>query len=567
MSQVKCSVWLVVFLAAAVGCGGGGDSAFDEDGGADEATDNGEWTEGLDIDGDIPEGVDADTDGLGDDGDIGDGDGDCPGVVDICDGLDNDCDGLTDEDFDLSTDMANCGECGATCDPPNAVGECVDGGCNIVSCIDGWVDVNGSAVDGCEYPCSATGPESRTDGTCTDDLDNDCDTRTDETDRDCADCVPELCNLDDDDCDGLTDEGFDTDFDVLNCGSCDNLCRGWPNASPTCVLGECYYECDEGWSDLDGLRWNGCEVPCVPSVDTTEVACNGTDDDCDGSTDEDYLGPSCGEGLCRRNGVCLHGTEIACVPRTPPVPTDTTCDRVDNDCDGATDEDGSCVCYSDPECDDGDVCNGVETCLIGVACQPGTAVHCDDYIACTSDRCNPLDGSCSHLPDGSACSDGNPCDGVERCDAASGCLEGTPTDCDDAIDCTIDTCNPLDGACQHAPNHGGCQDGVFCNGEELCDRATGCRAGPPATCDDGLLCTDDLCSAATDSCAAVPVDSRCNDGQFCTGVEQCAPGTGCLAGTPPVCDDGFSCTTDSCDPAAGGGSGACVNRRTGMGME
>jgi len=137
MSQVKCSVWLVVFLAAAIGCGGGGNSASDVDGGTDEATDNGEWSEGLDIDGDIPEGVDADTDGLGDDGDIGDGDGDCPGVVDICDGLDNDCDGLTDEDFDLSTDMANCGECGATCDPANAVGECADGGYRIMSCTDG----------------------------------------------------------------------------------------------------------------------------------------------------------------------------------------------------------------------------------------------------------------------------------------------------------------------------------------------------------------------------------------------------------------------------------------------
>ena len=37
----------------------------------------------------------------------------------------------------------------------------------------------------------------------------------------------------------------------------------------------------------------------------------------------------------------------------------------------------------------------------------------------------------------------------------------------------------------------------------------------------------------------------CDDGLFCNGVEICA-GT-CLAGTPPIIDDGISCTDDSCD--------------------
>ncbi len=48
-------------------------------------------------------------------------------MPETCDGRDNDCDGVVDEDFDLSSDPRNCGNCGRNC-PPGMVcrgGQCV----------------------------------------------------------------------------------------------------------------------------------------------------------------------------------------------------------------------------------------------------------------------------------------------------------------------------------------------------------------------------------------------------------------------------------------------------------
>jgi hypothetical protein len=46
------------------------------------------------------------------------------------------------------------------------------------------------------------------------------------------------------------------------------------------------------------------------------------------------------------------------------------------------------------------------------------------------------------------CSDNNVCNGVETCDPASGCVGGTPPNCNDNDVCTTDTCDPVMG-CQH----------------------------------------------------------------------------------------------------------------------
>jgi hypothetical protein len=37
-----------------------------------------------------------------------------------------------------------------------------------------------------------------------------------------------------------------------------------------------------------------------------------------------------------------------------------------------------------PVCDDGNQCNGVETCDRDDGCQPGTPIVCDDNNVCTS---------------------------------------------------------------------------------------------------------------------------------------------------------------------------------------
>jgi len=167
-------------------------------------------------------------------------------------------------------------------------------------------------------------------------------------------CVPEgaeRCDGRDNDCDGLTDEDFDLDFERANCGGCGVACTDASHGRGTCVLGDCEMLCEPGWANVDGNPSNGCEAVCEPDPGHPESACNGRDDDCDGTTDEDWSTvDTCGEGLCRRSSICHDGT-ILCRPRTPPAATDGTCDGVDDDCDGRTDED----CGADADADaDGD---------------------------------------------------------------------------------------------------------------------------------------------------------------------------------------------------------------------
>jgi hypothetical protein len=77
-----------------------------------------------------------------------------------------------------------------------------------------------------------------------------------------------------------------------------------------------------------------------------------------------------------------------------------------------------------------------------------------------------------------------------------------------------------------------------------------CEPGTPPDCDDGVSCTDDSCNEATDACDNAVNDGNCDDGAFCNGVDTCDPVNDCQAGTPPVCDDGRLCTDDVCSDDA-----------------
>ena len=96
-----------------------------------------------------------------------------------------------------------------------------------------------------------------------------------------------------------------------------------------------------------------------------------------------------------------------------------------------------------------------------------------------------------------------------------------------------------------------CDDGVFCNGVELC--MSGVCVSGNAPCDDGIECTQDSCDEGVQTCGFTALDSACDDGNECTD-EVCSSVAGCeySFNTNP-CDDEDVCTLgDVCD------AGLCV---------
>ena len=238
---------------------------------------------------------------------------DCaPSGDERCNDADDDCDGEVDEGFDT----------GGAC----TVGR---GACEATGT---WICAEGGGTT-----CSATAGEP----------------------------VDERCNTRDDDCDGATDEGYPVG---VACSIREAACvsRG------TTVCSE-----------------DGAETVCgAAPIVVGEERCNQRDDDCDGAADEGIvLGESCvaGVGLCRRGGVtaCGGDEEVVCDAQPGPALAEE-CNGFDDDCDGTPDEDfggepceagvGACLrrgfrvcsgegeltCNVEPGPPGGEVCNGVD---------------------------------------------------------------------------------------------------------------------------------------------------------------------------------------------------------------
>ena len=204
----------------------------------------------------------------------------------ICDNLDNDCDDLVDEDLDTTPTECGVGACEAT-------GE--------LACLSGdWED---SCVPGLPV-----------DEICDNDIDDDCDGYTDEDDYDCQDCTPgieERCGFSDvGECEYGTHvcqpdgfwgacEGFIDPTDEI-CDYLDNDCdaltdEGWDDLTLECTLGEGQCVATGNYiCDIDNPE--GPEVCDAVPEEPTEEICDGLDNDCDGDIDE--------EGVCEDSSVC-----------------------------------------------------------------------------------------------------------------------------------------------------------------------------------------------------------------------------------------------------------------------
>ncbi|MGD8377120.1 MAG: putative metal-binding motif-containing protein, partial [Acidobacteriota bacterium] len=373
--------------------------------------------------------------------------------------------------------------------------------------------------------------------------------------------LAELCNGLDDDGDGLIDEGLpiagstnDDDMDgyflcpeqgqgleadcndqnpLINpaateiCDGLDNDCdgaidEGDPGGGEACTVDGQAGACAAGVTECFESV-----VDCMQTVFPVGEVCNGVDDDCDGAVDEDFpVGGTCevGVGACAATGtvVCNAAGDGTVCDAVPGDPTDELCDGLDNDCDGAVDEDfpvgGTCEV-------------GVGACAAtgNLVCNAaGDGTTCDATPGDPTDEvCDGLDNDCDGAVDngdpggGQSCgtTDVGACEyGVTTCSAGSlvcvgnvdpvpeACGDGADNDCDGTVDeglLPVAVCSPS----QDLLNVGSQSTSFKFNLESL---VNACDPANPAPLDAAGI-TAAYVSRAGDAVLADPLSLSCPD--------------------------------------------------------
>ena len=174
-------------------------------------------------------------------------------------------------------------------------------------------------------------------------------------------------------------------------------------------------------------------------------------------------GNECTNDTCSAQGQCVHTARTgAC-----------------NDKDVCTSQD-HCVdtaCVATPtNCDDKIACTA-DHCDPSIGCVhlADSSTLCDDKNPCTDDACKPGTG-CAHENNTAPCNDGSKCSLDEVC-AGGSCQPGTTSVlCDDKNPCTTDSCDPKDGSCIFLPSNVTCEDGNDCTVGDRCQGGS-CTAG------------------------------------------------------------------------------------------
>ena len=258
--------------------------------------------------------------------------------------------------------------------------------------------------------------------------------------------------------------------------------------------------------DVDGDGYTTCENDCDDNNATihpgqNDASCDGVDNNCDGSIDDDYVvyQSVCGVGACMKYGnvFCVGGAlHDTCTPHNP-APDDANCDGKDNDCDGLVDEDyvpvptscgvGACVATGWSTCNGGSV---------GSTCNPGAPTGSDN-------DCDGVDDDCDGYIDEHYQWVTTSC-GIGMC-AKTGkalCQQGS----------IVDTCTPFPAA----------ESDWLCDGKDNdCDGMVDEDFVPEVTsCGVGLCGNNGITScvdgSVQNSCAPLP---KPGDDKKCDGVD------------------------------------------------
>lgn len=513
-----------------------------------------------------------------------------PDPAKVCgDGLDNDSDGLTDFPDDVGCTSADDND---EYNPP----ECVNGGAqpcgaSVGICRQGTRVCANSVWGGCDGGVRPT--MERCNG-----LDDDCNGMSDEslselcTINGCAGaraCVPnsgidgglftacipvssmpEQCNGVDDNCNGAVDEGVVQACTVAGCAGVRICLPGGDGGFTSCMPANPLPETCNGLDDdcngqTDDLTDVSCGIgpcrrvvaacvdsgpaTCTPGTPGPEL-CNGVDDDCNNTIDDGIAPRSCGVGACAVtvNACLFDGGMSVCLPG---MASPETCNNVDDNCNGATDEqlDGGALrrsCYSAPVATRNiGVCrDGTQTCASG-----SFGASCAGEVIPGAELCNSLDDDCNmaidDAPDGGplrrACFTVSPTlRGVGRCrDGQQTCSGGAfGGACSGEVLPIAETCNAVDDDCNtrldDGPDGGPLTQSCY-SGPGGTAGIGRCRNGT-RTClsgSFGTTCPGEVVPAASETCGN-SIDDNCNNqvDEACDGGACNTGGTWLVVGAP-----------------------------------
>ena len=437
------------------------------------------------------------------------------------DGLGDDCDPDADGD-DVANDDDNCPMVA------NEGQEDADGDGTGDACED---DLDGDGIANA-LDCQPLNPDAYPGGEerC-DSVDNNCSGVVDEgypdTDGDgLKDCV----DLDDDN-DGDPDDGDCAPLDPLVnsgameiCDGKDNNCDGSVDeelGSLTCGKGACLHTVP---ACVDGIS-----QPCDPMAGVELEECDSVDNDCDGLVDEDLGWSQCGLGACFHVvDNCVGGIPQNCDPAAGVELEE--CDGIDNDCNGAVDEGlGTTTC-------------GLGTCAHSVQnCVGGQTQYCDPEQGLSPETCDGLDNDCNGEVDDGL---GTITCGLGACEHAEEyCVGGKIQTCNPFAGAAFEQCDGLDNDCDGLAD----EDLGFnsCGLGECFHSVSACVDGQAPACDPLEGLSPEICDGKDNDCNG-QVDEELGE-VFC-GLGECAHAEpACVGGVTVECDPFEGLSPEACD--------------------